>query len=136
MATGSAIARVCICDDFAQDALELHIPPLLCPAPPLWPATRNRVEVGGALFPDWAANRAISELRAFAWDAGWVNADKLGTHSLRREAARAILAARDSSSQLLRSGKWRSSAYKLYLDMVCEESGAMASAMAEESDDD
>ena len=78
----------------------------------------------------------LSELRYFAAGREWPRAAKLGTHSFRRGAARAILEAGGSFSQLLRSGQWRSSAYQLYLDLGHEEASAMASVLVEGSDDE
>ena len=60
----------------------------------------------------------------------------MGTLSLRRGATRAILETGGPFSQLLRSGKWRPSAFQLYLDLGCEESQAIAPVLIEASDDD
>ena len=136
MASGSRLVRTCICDEYADDSLELHIPQLLCPVCQLWPAIRQRASVGEALFEGWAGKRVLSDLRDFAMGREWPRATKLGTHSFRRGAARAILEAGDSFSQLLRSGQWRSSAYQLYLDLGREEANAMASVLVEGSDDE
>ena len=136
MATGSRMARACICEDYSPASLELHIPQLLCPVCQLWPAIRQRVPVGGALFEGWTGKRVLAELRYFAEGREWPRAARLGTHSFRRGAARAILDAGGSFAQLLRSGQWHSSAYQLYLDLGHEEATAMASVLVEGSDDD
>ena len=136
MASGSRLVRACICDEYASDSLELRIPQLLCPVCQLWPAIRQRAPVGGALFEGWAGKRVLSELRYFAAGRERARAAKLGTHSFRRGAARAILEAGGSFSQLLRSGQWHSSAYQLYLDLGHEEATAMASVLVENSDDE
>ena len=60
----------------------------------------------------------------------------MGTHSLRRGAARAILETAGSFSRLLRLGRWHSSAFQLYLDLWREESQAITSIMIEASDDE
>ena len=78
----------------------------------------------------------LAELRYFAEGREWPRANKLGTHSFRRGAARAILEAGGPFSQLLRSGQWRSSAYQPYLDLGHEEASAMASALVVGSDDE
>ena len=136
MAAGPRLIRACICDEYAIDSLELHIPQLICPVRHLWPAIRQRAPVGGALFEGWAGKRVLSELRYFAEGREWPRATKLGAHSFRGGAARAILEAGGSFSQLLRSGQWRSSAYQLYLDLGHEEASAMASVLVEGSDDE
>ena len=136
MAAGSRLVRACICDEYARDSLELHVPQLLCPACQLWAAIMQRAPVGGLLFPGRNGKRALSELRDFAAGREWPRGGKLGTHSFRMGAARAILEAGGSFPRLLRSGQWRSSAYELYLDLGHEEAGALASALVEGSDDE
>ena len=136
MAAGSRLVRACICDEYTRDSLELHIPQLLCPVCQLWTAIRQKTPVGEPLFPGWNGKRVLSELRDFAAGREWPRGGKLGTHSFRRGDARAILEAGVSFSQLLRSGQWHSSAYQLYLDLGREKASAMASALAEGSDDE
>ena len=48
--TGSRSARVCICEEYMGESLELRAPQLLCPVCHLWPAIRQRASVGGPLF--------------------------------------------------------------------------------------
>ena len=78
----------------------------------------------------------MAELRAVTVARSWPRGDKLGTHSIRRGVARAILDAGGSCPQLLRSGQWRSSACQLYLGQCHEEATAMASGLVEGSDDE
>ena len=136
VATRSQLVRVRVCEEFAREPLELNVPRLLCPVCQLWPAIRQRAAVGAPLFPSWAGKKALPELRAFSGARNWRRGDKLGTHSPRRGAARAILEAGGSLPQLLRSGQWRSSAYQLNLDLGHEEARAMASVIAEGSGDE
>ena len=136
MASGSRLVRACICDERASDSLELHIPQLLCPVRQRSPAIRQWAPAGGALFEGWAGKRVLSDLRDFAVGREWPRAAKLGAHSSRRGAARAIIEAGGFFSQLLRSGQWRSSACQLYLDIGHEEASAMASVLVDGSDDE
>ena len=119
-----------------RDSLELHVPELLRPACQLRPAIRQRTALGDPLFPGWAGRGVLSGFRTFAEGRNWPRGEKLGTRSFRRGAARAILEAGGSFPQLLRSGQWRSSAYKLYLDLGREEASAMASVLVEGSGDE
>ena len=135
MAPGSRPVRACTCDEYARDSLELRIPQLLRPARQLWPAARRRAPVRDPLFPGWKGKRALSDIRASAAGRNRSRGEKLGTHSLRGGAARAILGAGGSFSQLLRPGQWRSYAYQLYLDLGREEASTMASVHVEGSDD-
>ena len=118
-----------------MEPIELHIPQLLCLVRQLWPAIRKRAAVGEPPSPGRAGKKVLTEPRALAGARNWPRGDRLGTHSFRRRAARAILEAGGSSSQLLRSGHWRPSAYQLYLDLGREGANAMASVFVEGSDD-
>ena len=136
MASGSRLVRACICDEYTRDSLGLHIPQLLCPGRQLWTAIKQKTPVGEPLLPGRNGKRVLSGLRDFAAGREWPRGGKLGTHSFRRGAARAIPEAGGSFSQLLRSGQWRSSAYRLYLGLGHEEASALASALVEGSDDE
>ena len=102
----------------------------------LWPAVCRIAATGKHLFPTWTGKLVLTELRPLARAGGWTQAAKLGTHSVRRGAARAILEAGGSFSQLLRAGQWRSLAYKLFLGMGREEPTAVSSLLADASDDE
>ena len=57
-----------------------------------------------------------------------------GTHGIRRGVARAMLGWGGSSARLLEAGQWRSSAYRLFLDLGAEEGAAAARVLIESSD--
>ena len=103
MANGSRMVRLCIRGDCAREAMELHATQLFGPARLLWPALTQLVRGGGQLFPNWPARSVLNELQNFALAEAWRNADKLGTHSLRKGSARAFLEAGGSFSRLIRS---------------------------------
>ena len=136
MAAGSRMVRVCVCEDYAQDSLELHVPQLYCPVCHLWPAVCRIAAIGQLIFPTWTGKLVLTELPSVAHFGGWAQASKLGTRSVRRGAARAFLEARGSFSQRLRAGQWHLSAYKLYLGMGREETTAVSSLPADASDDE
>ena len=102
----------------------------------LWPTTRQLAATGGQLSPGWTGAEVLTEFRAFGEVKEWRGAGRLGAHSFRRGSALAILKAGGSSSQLLRAGQCRSSAYQLYSDLSSEESRAAASILVEASDDE
>ena len=89
---------------------------------------------GGKLFPGVTEPTFTHPLRSMARQFGWVKAEKLGAHSIRRGAARAILEAGGALAQLLKAGQWNSSAYRLCPDMGGEEAKAMASVLIEDSE--
>ena len=127
---------MCLCEQNAPESLELHIPQLLCPVCQLWQTVRLLAAVGEPLFPGWAGRKVLPEFGALAGTRNWPRNDKLGTHSFRGGAARAVLGAGGTSSQLLRSGQSHSSAYQLSLDLGRRDADAMASALVEGSDDE
>ena len=102
----------------------------------MWPAVRQPASAGEQPFPVRAGKKVLAELRGIAELKGWRGAGRLGTHSSRRGAARAILEAGGSLSQLLRAGHWRASAHQLYLDLGHEEARALAAITVEASDDE
>ena len=132
---GSKLVRICACEEYAQDALELHAPQLFCPVCQPWPAIRQLAATGAELFPGCAGEKVLAELRASGELKEWHGAGRPGAHSFRRGAARVILEAGASFSQLLRAGQWRSTAYQLYWGLGSEESGAVASILVETSGD-
>ena len=131
VATGSQLVRACVCEEFTREPLELHVPRLLCPVCQLWPAIRQRAAAGEPLFPCWAGEKVLTELRAFAGTRNWPRSDKPGTHSFRRGAFRAILEAGGPFPSF-----WRSSAYQLYLDLGHEEATAVPSGLVGGTDNE
>ena len=65
----------------------------------------------------------LQELWALAQLGDWPQGERMGAHSFRKRAVRAILEPGCSFSQLLRPGQWNSSAYQLYLDLGREGTG-------------
>ena len=84
MATGSRLPRVCICEEYMGESLELHIPQLLCLVCQPRPAIGQRSAAGEPSSPGRAGKKRTSDLRAFAGARNWPRGDKLGTHSIRR----------------------------------------------------
>ena len=127
MSGGPKMTRICICEAFAPDSLE-HCDPRLCsPACSPWPAIAQEAAMGEPLFACWAARRFLQDPRSSAELKDWLQGGRMGTHSFRRAAALAILAAGGFFSRLVRSGRWRSSAYRLYLGPGREGPRAVAS---------
>ena len=92
--------------------------------------------VGDLIFPSFQSVNLIRHLRSRGTQLRWPAAEKLGTHSLRRGAARALVAAGGTFAQLLRAGQWRGNAVRLYLDLGEDERRAMTDILIEGSDDD
>ena len=92
------------------------------------------VRSGGNLFPTWTGPDFADKLRSSERNFWRGTADRLGTHSVRRGAASTVLAAGGSFAQLLDAGRWRSPAYRLFIDMGAGETKAIASVLMEASD--
>ena len=130
------MARDCVCGDCAPDSLELHAPQLFCPVSRWWPALTRWTAVGESLFPGWTARKVVKGLRSRAQTTGWQRGIRMGTESLPRGAARAILGAGCSCPQHPRLGQWRASACQFYLDLGREGFRAIASILIRTSDED
>ena len=128
------IKRGCCCETSSSDRLSIHIPSLFCPVCSIWPSLRKRVKKGEQLFPNLAKSNINRILRAVLRKIGIQRADSFGTHAFRRGAARALLDNGGTMADLLRSGMWSSSAFKLYLDMDIHEDKAMSNILIEISD--
>ena len=115
MPVGSRMARICICEAYEPDPFGLHAPQISRPVCRLSPAITQRAAMGEPLSAGWTARRVVQVPRSFAQLKKWQQGGRMGAHAVRRGAARAILGA--GVSQFLRSGQWRSSAYRLYLDL-------------------
>ena len=135
MPGGARMVRKCICRRYPEGSLEIHVPQLFCPVCSFWESMRRRVMTGEKLFPNITGSTFVSSLRCMARQLGWEKSERLGAHSIRRGAARAILDAGGTFAQLLKAGQWHSSAYRLYLDLGGEEAKAMASVLIEDSED-
>ena len=75
-------------------------------------------------------------MRSIGESLYWSNADILGTHSIRRRAARALMFAGGTLAQLLRAGQWRGCGVRAYLDLDEEENRAMMDILIEGSGDE
>ena len=64
---------------------------------------------------------------------GYEKAERLGTHSFRREAARSFLGSGGGFAQLLESGQWYSSAFRLFFDFGPGEAATAERALIETS---
>ena len=82
MAGGSKLVRVCICEEYARESLELHAPELFCPACQLWPAARQLASAGEALFPGWTSREALTELMEVRGSQGVARCGSLGRQPL------------------------------------------------------
>ena len=132
MAAGSSGARVCSYALYPRGPLQLQTPQLTCPVCAPWPAIVKIRRVGEKLP---SARTATKELGGSRSVESRENSERLGTRSLSRGAARAILDAAGSFAQRLWSGQWRSPAFQLYLDLG-EGSQAMAPISIPVSGDD
>ena len=76
----------------------------------------------------------VSCLRRLTAAVGIPNAQRLGSHALRRGMARDILDAGGTLSKVLRAGDWRSAAFVQYLRENQSQELAIASLVIDHSD--
>ena len=127
---------MCICGDYAPESLELRVPQLCCPGCRLWPAITWRVRAGELLFANWAARRALEELRFFAEARGVKKWGEDGHAFSSKRSSPSNSGSWGSCSQPPQSGPWRSPAYRLYLNPSRDESWTLAAVLIEASGED
>ena len=140
MASGSILKCLCCCEGRNPGDEDLHAPQLLCPVCSIWPIVRDRVDVGELMFPFFQSRNLTRHLRERGARCSlltphWPAAHKLGTHSFRRGAARALMPGGGSDAQLLRAGQWRGHAVRLYFDIGEDERRALTDILVEDSED-
>ena len=136
MASGSILKRPLCCERHDPASEDLHIPQLLCPVRPIWPAVRDRMVAGQPIFPALQSRNLFRHRRERGASLNWPAANKLGTQSFRRGVARALISAGGAYARLLRPGQWRGNAVKFYLDLGEDERRAMTDIFFEGSGDE
>ena len=102
----SSLVTIVVSSSFFSDGIsptgkpEILAPQLFWPVRSLREQVRRRARAGDRLFPTLAGSRFTDRLRSTVRRFGKEAADRLGTHSVTRGAAGAILAAGGSFAQL------------------------------------
>ena len=135
MAVGPRIVRKCICEEYAAGSPGIRVLQPFCQACPSLVSVLRRSPAGEQLFPGLSGPGFADKLRGATRHFGREKADRLGTYSAGRVAARSILETGGSLAQLLLASQWRSSAYSLYADMGPEEAKAMDAILFGAADD-
>ena len=131
---GDAISRSCSCH--ATVSTSSHIPPQACPAHVLWPWIKARAGPGDAIFKENIAQSAQTWLKVALEVRRVPYASKFTLHTLRRGAARALVASGCSLATILQAGSWRSSAFIAYLDTGGMENALLPGSLTELFDND
>ena len=74
VATGSRIVRICVCEAYSQDSLELPAPEHFRQVCIPCPAVAHLAHAEGRLFPAWTNGKVPQALRAPGDANGWKNA--------------------------------------------------------------
>ena len=120
---GDTVVRTCSCDTL--DDISPHIPRSICPVHVIWPWVVRNTNEGSPIFKADIANSAQIWLRVALEARNVPEHARFTLHSLRRGAARALVAAGGSLSAILKAGSWKSSAFLNYLDVVGVENALM-----------
>ena len=124
---GDTVVRTCSCA--SPDDISSHIPKSICPVHVLWPwIVRNTAE-GKPIFKANIADTAQIWLKVALEARNVPEHARYTLHSLRRGAARALVASGGSLSTILRAGSWKSSAFLNYLDVVGVENALMTGSL-------
>ena len=121
----TALVRECCCGEAGKLLCSVHWLEYLS----------GKAAHSGRVFTLTAGGFA-AKLKELAAAAGVEEADRCGTHSLRRGMAQDILDLRGSLPSLLHAGDWTSSAYLKYLRISQTDDAAVARAIMHFSDSD
>ena len=111
--------RPCFCGD------NFLLPRHNCPIHRFWKAVIATVAPGAPLFPNLQGKNFSRILRAVLGKLEIPDAEKYSSHCFRRGAAAAILNSGSTLSEIMRTGGWASSSFKVYLDLHRSEELAM-----------
>ena len=121
--------RPCFC---GENAL---LPRHNCPIHRFWKAVLANTEPGGKLFPTFEGGDFSRVLRKVLLKLNIADSERYSSHCFRRGAATAILNSGATLSEIMRTGGWASSSFKIYLDMNRAEEISMSKVSAANSPD-
>ena len=101
----------CFCGD------NFLLPRHNCPIHRFWKAVIANTAPGAPLFPSLQGKNFSRILRAVLGKLKVPGAEKYSPHCFRRGAATAILNSGSTLSEIMRTGGWASSSFKVYLDL-------------------
>ena len=116
--------RPCFC---GQNAL---LPKHNFPIHRFWQAVLGHTHPGMPLFPLFQGENFPRALRAVLKKLHTPESDRYSSHCFRRGAATAILNSGATLSEIMRTGGWASSSFKVYLDLQRSEEPAMKDVLA------
>ena len=119
--------RPCFCGDNAL------LPRHNCPIRRFWKYVIAHTRPGYPLSPS-LLNKNITRIsRKVLRELGIEDHDRYSTHCFRHGAATAILNSGSTLSEIMRTGGWASSSFKVYLDLHRSEESAMKRALTVDS---
>ena len=119
--------RPCFCGDNAL------LPRHNCPIHRFWTAVIEHTEPGSQLFPSLQRVNFSRVFRAVLAKLGVPDRDRYSSHCLRRGAANAIFQSGSTLSEIMRTGGWKSSSFRVYLDLHRSEELSLKSILVEDS---
>ena len=90
----------------------------------------------GLHLPFLQSSNFIRSLRSVGARLCWPTADRVGSHSFRWSAARALMSAGRTFAQLLRAGHWHRAAVRLHFDLEEGEWQSLTDILIGGSDDE
>ena len=136
MSGGPRMIKKYSCDCFPTRSVEIHVPQMFSPGFLRWGGVCRRVQASGRLLPNPTVQNFTARVRGAGPRIGYEKAEELGARSLKGGAIWSILESGGSFAQLLRGGQWRSSTFRLFLDLGDSEGAAMARVIIEASDEE
>lgn len=104
-----------------------------CPIHRFWTAVLRHTEPGSPLFPSLMARNFSRVLRAVQGKLSIPDSERYSSHCFRKGDANAIMRSGPTLSEIMRTGGWKSSAFRVYLDLHKAEELSMKDVLGGES---
>ena len=124
---GDTISRDCVCKK--KTGVNIHVPVCLCPIHFLWEWIKSRGVPGKPLFSEGVAGRSQAWLQVALEARGYPESSSYTLHALRRGGAQSIMDEGGDLATILKAGGWKSSAFRVYLDMMGLENAVVTASL-------
>ena len=123
--------RPCFCNG------GILVPSSLCPVHVVWPLIRARIGIHELLFPTLQGSNLNRILKAALAKAGFPNANRYTMYCFRRGCLAEMKRSKSTVGEIMKTAGWRTSQFKVYLDLHADEEAVILSLMRdlEHSDD-
>ena len=115
--------RPCFCNG------GILVPSSLCPVHVVWPLIRARIGIHELLFPTLQGSNLNRILKAALAKAGFPNANRYTMYCFRRGCLAEMKRSKSTVGEIMKTAGWRTSQFKVYLDLHADEEAVILSLM-------